>query len=110
LKVYSGLSRFSVYITGQGTNIKEEEVWRFTEIVELSEFYFSESISDRMNSISKRSFELLSLNNDWNTARSISHPTAIPLVQPRHKLMQEIRDDCYKIAEDMKGVLRVGNA
>ena len=36
LIVYSGLSRFRVHITGQGSNIREEEVWRFAEIAELS--------------------------------------------------------------------------
>lgn len=110
LKVYSGLSRFRVHITGQGTNLKEEEVWRFAEIVELSEFYFSENISVRMNSVFDRSLKLLSLNDEWNMAKEFDHSTAKPLVQPRHDLMREIRDDCYKIADDMKGVLRVGNA
>ncbi|MBL8417383.1 MAG: hypothetical protein JNN31_04020 [Dechloromonas sp.] len=110
LKVYSGLSRFRVHITGQGTNIKEEEVWRFAEIVELSEFYFSENISVRMNSVFDRSLKLLSLNDEWKTAKEFDHCTAKPLVQPRHDLMREIRDDCYKMTDDMKGVLRVGSA
>lgn len=110
LKVYSGLSRFRVHITGQGTNFKEEEVWRFAEIAELSEFYFSENISVRMNSVFDRSLKLLSLNDEWNAAKEINHSAAKPLGQPRHDLMREIRDDCYKITDDMKGVLRVGTA
>ncbi len=110
LKVYSGLMRFWVHIAGQGTNIKEEEVWKFAEIMELSEFYYSENIYVRMNSVFDRSIKLLSLNDEWNTAKEFDHSTAKSLVQPRHELMRKIRDDCYKIIGDMKGVLRVGNA
>lgn len=110
LKVYSGLSRFRVHISGQGTNIRAEEVWRFAEIAELSEFYFSENITALMNSVFARSLKLLSLNDEWKEAKEIEPSAAKPLVQPRHDLMREIRDDCYKITGDMKGVLRVGNA
>jgi len=110
LKVYSGLSRFRVHITGQGTNIKEEEVWRIAEMAELSEFYFSENIAARMNSIFDRSLKLLSLNDEWKEAKEVDFSAAKPLVQPRHDLMREIRDDCYTITDDMKRVLRVGTA
>lgn len=79
-------------------------------MAELSEFYFSENIAARMNSVFDRSLKLLSLNDEWKEAKEINSSEARPLVQPRHDLMQEIRDDCYKITDDMKGVLRVGNA
>lgn len=108
LKVYSGLSRFRVHMTGQGTNIKEEEVWRIAEMAELSEFYFSENIAAQMNSIFDRSLKLLSLNDDWKEAKEVDFSAAKPLVQLRHDLMREIRDDCHTITDDMKRVLRVG--
>lgn len=79
-------------------------------MAELSEFYFSEKIAVRMNSVIDRSLKLLALNDEWKEAKDIELSTAKPLVQPRHDLMREIRDDCFKITDDMKGVLRVGNA
>lgn len=109
LKVYSGLARFRVHITGQGAKVKEEEVWRFAEIAELSEFYFSGEIPARMNDIFERSLKLLSLNDEWKLAKEQCSPNAKALVQPRRELMRSIRDDCYRIADDMKGFLRVGN-
>lgn len=110
LKVYSGLSRFRVHVTGQGTNIKEEEVWRFAEVAELSDFYFSENIAAQMNSVFDRALKLLSLNDEWRAVRENDPSTARCLVQPRHELMRQMRDDCYKISDAMKGVMRVGNA
>ena len=110
LIVYSGLSRFRVHITGQGSNIREEEVWRFAEIAELSEFYFSENIAVHMHIVFDRSLKLLSLNDEGKQAKEVDFSAAKPLVQPRHDLMQEIRDECYRITEAMKTFLRVGNA
>lgn len=110
LKVYSGLARFRVHITGQGVNFKEEEVWRFAEIAELSEFYFPKAIPKQMDDIFERSLKLLSLNDTWHAAKQSQSGDAVALVQPRHDLMRSIRDDCYKITDEIKEHLRVGDA
>lgn len=63
-----------------------------------------------MGNIFDRSLKLLSLNDEWKQAKEEQSSDAKSLVPPRHDLMRSIRDDCYKITDDMKGFLRVGDA
>jgi len=51
LRVYNGLVRFRAHISARGTRLNEDEVWRFAEIAELSEFYFSEGIASRLSKV-----------------------------------------------------------
>lgn len=109
-KVYSALARYRVHLTGQGTNVREEEVWRIADAAELSDFYFPPEIPSRMQRIFERSLELLSLNDEWKDAKEANDEKAKELVKPRHELMRQIRDDCLSIGNDMKTYLRIGNS
>lgn len=110
LNVYRGLARFRVHITAHGTNIKEEEVWRFAEIAELSEFYFPPGIHPRLNKIFQDALKLLSLNDQWEDARRRNDEQAKVLVKERHELMKAMRDECYDITGELKPYLLVGAA
>jgi hypothetical protein len=108
LNTYKGLVRFRAYITARGVGIKEEEVWKFAEVSELSEFYFSGYVHGRLESVFKRSLDLLSLNDRWETDKPADRNEMIELNRKRHDLMKEIRDDCYAISDELKPSLRVG--
>jgi hypothetical protein len=108
LSVYKGLARFRTHISARGTGIKEEEVWRFAEIAELSEFYFPPVIHLKLNAIFEQAMELLALNDDWENAKQNGSEKANILVTERHNLMRHTRDECYKIADELKLHLRVG--
>lgn len=111
LSVYKGIVRFRAYISARGTDIKEDEVWKFAEVSESGEFYFPAPIHARLESVFERALQLLSLNDDWENAKNaglIDQEVAKALNQKRHTLMREIRDDCYAISNELKKHLRVG--
>jgi len=110
LAVYKGLARFRAHISARGVTIKEEEVWRFSEVVELSEFYFPSTIYPRLNKIFEDALKLLSMNDEWEEARRSNAGQANSIVKMRHELMRAIRDECYKITDEIKRHLRVGAA
>lgn len=108
LNTYKGLVRYRAYVTARGTGIKEEEVWKFAEVCELSEFYFPAHIHTRLESVFKRSLDLMSLNDRWQTDKPEDREEMSELNRKRHSLMKEIRDDCYAIGNELKPFLRVG--
>ncbi len=110
LRVYNGLVRFRIHISAHGTEIKEEEVWKFAEVAELSEFYFPAGLAHRINAIFDDALKLLSLNKQWEELRKYEPEKAKPLVEQRHTLMRGARDECYKIGNELKQHLRVGGA
>jgi hypothetical protein len=110
LNVYKGLVRFRAHISAHGTSIKAEEVWRFAEAAELSEFYFPPNVHLRLNAIFEQAMTLLSLNDDWEQAKQYDQDKAKSLVKERHALMRGTRDECYQIANELKPHLRVGGA
>jgi hypothetical protein len=108
LDVYKGLVRFRAYITARGVSIKDDEVWKFAEAAELSEFYFPAAVHKRMDSVFQRAIELLSLNDQWETNKPLDRDEMIKLNRKRQDLMKEIREDCYAISDEFKPHLRVG--
>lgn len=108
LNVYRGLVRFRAHISARGTNITQEEVWRFAEIAELSEFYFPPQVHRGLDAVFEQSLKLLSLNADWEDARQCNSERAKSLVTERHELMRATRDECYRITGELKTYLRVG--
>lgn len=110
LTVYKGLVRFRAHISAHGTSIKEEEVCRFAEAAELSEFYFPPHIHPRLDAIFEQAMKLLSLNDEWEQAKQYDQDKANGLVKQRHELMRGTRDECYQITNELKPHLRVGGA
>ncbi len=110
MSVYLALVRFRVHLTGQGSNIKQEEVWRFAEAMEASEFYFPASIHPRMQQLLIDAFRLMSLHEDWRTARETEPERAPSLVKPKLDLSRDLRDECERVANELKSYLRVGEA
>ena len=110
LNVYSALVRFRVHLTGHGANIKDEEVWRFAEAIEASEFYFPPRVHPRMEYALNESFRLMSLQEEWRAARETEPERAPSLVKPKLDLSRDLRDECERIANELKPYLRVGEA
>lgn len=106
--IYKGLVRFRTHIGAKGTGIKEDDVWQFSEIAELSEFYFPSAIHSQLNTISKQAMDLISLNHEWETLREYDPEGAKVLANNRDKLMRTTRDKCFKISDEIKIHLRIG--
>lgn len=110
LNIYRALLRFRALLAAHGARIKDDEVWRFAEASDLSEFYYPKDIYLKLNGIFDRALKLLSINDQWEEAREHDSEKANALNKERNALMQQTRDDCYKYAEDLKRHLRVGVA
>ncbi len=110
MEVLDGLSRFRVHLTARGAAITEEEVWKFAEVVERSDFYFPEPVYKKMNDLHERSLKLMAFHESWQEAK-VSEPAKAPsLAKQKQDFMRELRDDCYKVTDEIKKYLRVGAA
>lgn len=110
LRVFNSLSRYRVHLTSRGASIAEEEVWRFAEAVELSEFYFPKKIQPMLQGIFDESLKLLSINDEWRAAKEEGSPEATVLVKKRHELAKNLRDECQNNTNELKRFLRVGES
>lgn len=108
LSIYKGLARFRVHLTGNGPNLKEEEVWRFLEAAEMSDFYFPAGTFKKLMSIFEGAQALLILNEEWRDARGVKLGRAQDLVKLRYDRIKEMRDECVLITNELKPFLRVG--
>ena len=110
LRVFKGLSRYRVHLTSRGASIAEEEVWKFSEEVELSEFYFPKHIHPLLQHIFDGSLKLLTLNDEWRGAKEEGSSTAKEFVKQRHELARSLRDECQNATIELKRNLRIGAA
>jgi hypothetical protein len=110
LSVYNGLGRFRVQVTGHGPSLKEDEVWKFYEAVESSEFYFPSQVQPRLNHLFEEALKLLTLNDEWRHARDTEPARAPSLVKSRYDLVRELREECQRVTNELKPYLRVGDA
>jgi hypothetical protein len=107
LNVYKGVNRFGSKLATHGPSIKDNDVWAFHEWVQLSEFYFSNSLYQRLNAALTNSFELLSKNDEWSTAKEDGNSNSVDISNQRHAIHRALRDECFSIAEAMKKNLRL---
>lgn len=110
LDVYSALVRYRAHLASHGANVSADEVWKFAEAVDASEFYFPGHVHPRMKYVFDESFRLMSLHEDWKTAREVEPDRAPSLVKPKLDLSRGLRDECERIAEELKPHLRIGEA
>jgi hypothetical protein len=110
LATYKGLGRFRSNIISHGASFSEEELWRFGDVVQLSEFYFPLEIYKDMDALFNDAMLLKSKHDDWSRLRDAGSEEARVLAKPKQELMRTLRDKCFKVAEDMKVHLKVGNA
>lgn len=110
LSIYNGLARFRVHIVGRGAAITEEELWRFAEIAERSEFYFPADIYEKINTLYEQGLRLMSLHEQWKELQELDPEKARTLARPKQEFMRETRDECFKVSEQLKSHLRIGTA
>jgi len=110
LKIFKGIARFRGQVAAHGPSLKEDEVWLFSEVAELSEFYFPSNVSRGLQAVFDESLKLLSANDEWRIARESEPDKAPSLVWPRYDLSRKLRDDCTTLLGEMKPLLRVGQA
>jgi hypothetical protein len=108
LKLYRETVHFGAMLAGKGPRIAEADVWKFRETAELAEFFFPGDAQERLNNAFDNSLKLLATNDEWQEAKAVPGANAKELNAQRYKLAQSIRDECFSVAESMKGKLRLG--
>ena len=107
LNVYKGVNSFSSKLAQNGPTIAESNVWVFLEWVQLSEFYFSKAIHQRLDAAFKKSLEMLAKNDEWEAAKVEGSSNAKEIGKNRHAIHLALRDECFSIADAMKASLRL---
>jgi hypothetical protein len=109
VNVYNGLRSFTTHISSTGVDITCDEIWKFLEVVDSGEFYFSEKIASRLNAIFVNSHKLLGLNEEWKVIeKEHGRGEAKKYNEPRNALMIAIRDECDSTQKEIKSYLRIG--
>ena len=108
LRLYHATLHFGATLAGKGPDIADGDAWKFKESAELTEFYFNDTIYQRLNTVFNDALKLLSKNAQWEEAKRAGDPEAKTLNGERYKLAQAIRDECFSAADAMKSKLRVG--
>ncbi len=108
LSIYEGIGRFSVHIATHGTEIIEEEVWRFGNVASLAEFYFPMEIHKRLEEVFKNALSVLSLSEERKMRLREDPKHAGALAEPCNALMKATREECEEIVNAVKPHLRVG--
>ena len=76
LRIYKGLLEFRSILTTRGPSFPDDEMWKFADLVLLSEFYFSKAAHEAMQK----------LLDDGNQTKA------------RYELWQSMKDSCGDIA------------
>jgi hypothetical protein len=97
LKVYRSVLDFGAHVSSRGPGIAEENVWRFHEAVQLSEFYFDGKIHDVLEFIFKDALSLLSKNDQWQMKADLPPEECKQLSKERHPIARKLRDDCFAV-------------
>lgn len=110
LKIYKSLVDYRALLSAKGPRFSEEELWRFYEPVQLSEFYYGPNLHKEMLSIWDDSQTLLSLRASWEEAKAEGSSEHLDLNKKVYALHSKTRDYCDVVAENMKPILRIGKA
>lgn len=108
LIVYKGVCRFTAHITASGRSLKEEEVWRFAEVLDLSTFYFTPVITRRLETVFKDALKFLNMRDEWTHSKECGNPEASSMVKPMHEQMRATRDEAAAIVEELRKQMHLG--
>jgi hypothetical protein len=93
LRIYKGLLEFRAMLTTRGPSFPDDELWKFGDLVLLSEFYFSKAAHEAMQGLSKDGNEIKARYEHWQATREARSDTT-SAVQAMHELHRATRDQC----------------
>ena len=104
LRIYKGLLEFRAVLTTKGSSLPDGELWKFADLVLLSEFYFSKAAHEEMHKLLKDGNEIKARYEHWQSTKE-SHGDSAAAVRAMNDMHRATRDQCGAVAEMLKPAL-----
>ncbi len=107
LKTYKGILSIQSLLRAHGPNFPEHDFWSKYEYVELTEFYFSKALSDRVHEYFKLGREVRTSRDLWEDAHARGDAERKEAVVQAWALFNKCVELGDVLVEDMKKELRL---
>ena len=101
LRIYKGLLEFRAVLTTRGAGFPDDELWKFADLVLLSEFYFSKAAHEAMQKLLDDGNQIKARHEHWQSTKESRGDTATA-VRAMHDLHRVTRDRCGQVADMLK--------
>lgn len=102
LRIYRGLLDFRAMLTTRGPGFPDEELWKFGDIVLLSEFYFSQSAHKALVKLLEDGNQIKARYDLWQHQKETKDGDWSKAAKSMHDLHRATRDQCSVVAEMLK--------
>lgn len=107
IRIYRGLLEFRAVLATRGPGFPDEDLWKFHDLVTLSEFYFSDKEYAALQEIVKDAHQVKTRNDLWKHLRDERDPNAPEAAKEMHALHRGVRDRCEIVAAQLKPGLKL---
>jgi hypothetical protein len=101
LRIYKGLLEFRAVLTTRGAGFPDDELWKFGDLVLLSEFYFSKAAHEAMQELLADGNQIKARYEHWQSTKE-SHGDTVTAVRAMTDLHRATRDRCGVVADMLK--------
>ncbi|MGO9613044.1 MAG: hypothetical protein ACLPX5_08415 [Dissulfurispiraceae bacterium] len=107
LKILRGILDLRAKLSAHGVDIKEEDLFRFYEYVQLSEFYFNKQIYEKVNDCYDCVYEMMDLRGLWASAEREGREEKAEMVQRTRDMLSQGRKKINALEVTIKNYLRI---
>jgi len=101
LRIYKGLLEFRAVLTTRGPGFPDDELWKFGDLVLLSEFYFSKAAHEEMQKLLEDGNQIKARYEHWQSTKE-SRGDTVTAVRVMNDLHRTTRDRCGIVADILK--------
>lgn len=101
LRIYTGFLEFRAVLTTRGPSFPDDALWKFADLVLLSEFYFSKAAHEAMQKLLDDGNQTKARYELWQSMKDTCGDTATA-VRAMHDLHRATRDRCAAVADMLK--------
>jgi hypothetical protein len=105
LRIFKGILELRGELSRHGVNIKEHDLFGYYENVQLSEFYYNETIHKKIKEYFDTAWEVVKQHDLWEAAESKEDRDK--LVAKTYEILKESRQQVEKLEAQMKEHLRL---
>ena len=107
LRIYKGILSFRATLTTRGPGFADEVLWEFSDLVLLSEFYFSDRVHKSMQKLLEDGNQIKARYEHWQDTKETRNNSEAA-VKAMNELHRATRDQCGAVADMLKPALRLG--
>ena len=110
LLIYKALLKFKSALAAKGEKFSEEDLWKFDDAVQLSEFFYKKSTFEELEKIKNNAFQVQSYVDLYEMTKTADADEYNALLKNTRTLNRQTREQCSLVAESLKKELRIGSS